>query len=58
MWKNCDNPDLYEILMDVNCLISKDLETDSIYDGAGDFCRNLKLKRNIYIIVKILRWNL
>ena len=37
MWKIVANPNLYEILMDVNCLISRDLETDSIYDGAGDF---------------------
>ena len=38
------NPDLYEILMDVNCLISKDLETDSIYDGAGDFLQEFKIE--------------
>ena len=38
------NPDLYEILMDVNCLISKDLETDSIYDGAGDFLREFEIE--------------
>ena len=51
------NSDLYEILMDVSCLISRDLETDSIYDGAGDFlkefeieeehiyhCKNIKMK--------------
>lgn len=51
------NPDLYEMLMDVNCLISKDLEADSIYEGAGEFlkefeiedehiyhCKNIKMK--------------
>lgn len=38
------NSDLYEILMDVNCLISRDLETDSIYDGAGDFLKEFKIE--------------
>lgn len=43
------NPTLYEILMDVNCLISKDLETSSIYDGAGDFLKEFKIeKEHIY----------
>ena len=38
------NPNLYEILMDVNCLISRDLETDSIYDGAGDFLKEFEIE--------------
>lgn len=38
------NSDLYEILMDVNCLISRDLEIDSIYDGAGDFLKEFKFE--------------
>lgn len=40
------NPALYEILMDVSCLISRDLETDSIYDGAGDFLKEFKIEEN------------
>ena len=60
------NPDLYEILMDVDCLISKDLETNSIYEGAGDFlkdfqiqeehiyhCKNIKMKSLESAIVDI-----
>ena len=38
------NPNLYEILMDVNCLISRDLDTDSIYDGAGDFLKEFEIE--------------
>lgn len=38
------NPNLYEILMDVNCLISRDLEIDSIYDGAGDFLKEFEIE--------------
>ena len=45
MWRNLWlNPNLYEILMDVNCLISRDLETDSIYDGAGDFLKEFEIE--------------
>src|SRR5699024_8558626 len=40
------NPDLYEILMDYDCLISKDLETNSIYEGAGDYLKDYKIENN------------
>lgn len=43
------NPVLNEILMDVNCMISEGLETDSIYDMAGDFMTKFKIQEeNIY----------
>jgi len=51
------NPNLYQVLMDYKCLISKGLETDSVYNDAGDIlkeyqieedhiyhCRNLKIQ--------------
>lgn len=38
------NPALYEILRDYDYLISRDLETDSIYDGAGDFLKDFKIE--------------
>ena len=40
------NPDLYEILMDYDCLISKDLEVNSIYEGAGDYLKDFKIEDN------------
>lgn len=40
------NPDLYEILMDYDCLISKDLEINSIYEGAGDYLKDFKIENN------------
>ena len=40
------NLDLYEILMDYDCLISKDLETNSIYEGAGDYLKDFKIENN------------
>ena len=43
------NPVLNEILMDVNCMISEGLETDSIYEMAGDFMTKFKIQEeNIY----------
>ncbi len=43
------NPVLNEILMDVNCMISEGLETDSIYEMAGDFMMKFKnQEENIY----------
>ena len=43
------NPALYEILRDYDYIISRDLETDSIYDEAGDFLKNFKNEEeNIY----------
>ena len=40
------NPDLYDILMDYECLISKDLEINSIYEGAGDYLKDFKIENN------------
>ena len=43
------NPVLNEILMDVNCMISEGLETESIYEMAGDFMMKFKIQEeNIY----------
>lgn len=43
------NPVLNEILRDVNCMISEGLETDSIYEMAGDFMIKFKIQEeNIY----------
>ena len=40
---------LNEILMDVNCMICDDLETESIYEMAGDFMAKFKIQdENIY----------
>lgn len=32
--------------MDYDCLISKDLEVNSIYEGAGDYLKDFKIEDN------------
>jgi hypothetical protein len=40
------NPEIYEVLMDYDCLISRELETESIYEGAGEFLKEFKIENN------------
>lgn len=40
------NPNLNKVLMDYDCLISKGLNIDSIFDGAGDYLEKFKCEEN------------
>lgn len=41
-----NNPYIYEIFMDYGCLISENIDADSIYRSAGDYLKDSKLEEN------------
>jgi hypothetical protein len=40
------NPNLNDVLMDYDCLISKSLDIDSVFNSAGDYLENFKLEED------------